>query len=278
MLTAAELKSVLAAYGLRLTKRRGQHYLVDAGVIERFLRLCPVGSRDTVVDIGAGLGALSEPLAARAGRVIAVDVDTGICAALAQRLERLSNVRVVCQDILTFSWDTVPEAVVVGAIPYQITSPLLVSLTEHRAGIKEAWLLLQREVGQRMHAQPGTKAYGRLSILCQYGWEVSVAFHVPPSAFFPQPSVDSSWLRLIPRRQPAVTVPDEAAFFSLVKAGFGQRRKTLVNGLISGGLAKRPQAEAVVRRLNWPAGIRAEQLSLQQLAALADILYSRKPW
>jgi 16S rRNA (adenine1518-N6/adenine1519-N6)-dimethyltransferase len=274
MLTPAQLKSTLQAHGLRLTKRLGQHHLVDARAIGRVIQRCRLSAGETVVEIGAGLGALTEPLAAEARRVVAVEVDRRIAAALADRLRRLPNVAVICQDILAFDWSQAAGAVVVGAIPYHITSPILVSLTEHRRLIRRAILILQEEVAGRLVAKPGTKAYSRLSVLAQHGWELRPLLRLPRSAFFPQPEVDSSCLELVPRRRPAAAVRDEPRFFELVKTAFAHRRKTLANCLRASpalGLSAQ-EAASLIRRAGLPTAVRGEALSLEQFAALASLL------
>ena len=278
MLTPSELKVFLNAHDLRLTKRLGQHHLVDRRIIERFVEACGLSRTDTVVEIGAGLGAITDSLAERAGRVIAVEVDKRIGGLLAERMAARSNVTVLCEDILTFDWERVQGAVVVGSIPYHITSPILVSLSEARRAIRRAILILQYEVARRLLAKPATKAYGRLSVLGQYGWDITSLFSVPRSAFFPQPEVDSTCLRLIARARPPVAVEQEPLFFSVVKAAFSHRRKTLVNCL-SGqdGLdVRRADAETLVEQLGLPVSVRGEALSLDQFAALANALARRK--
>jgi 16S rRNA (adenine1518-N6/adenine1519-N6)-dimethyltransferase len=274
MLTATELKTLLRQHGVRLTKRLGQHHLIQPALIERFVDACRLSPEDTVVEIGPGLGALTEPLARRAGRVIAVEVDRRIGGLLAERLASHRNVSVVQQDILDFPWEQTGRVVVAGAIPYQITSPILVALSEHRRTIARAVLILQAEVGDRLAASPGTKAYGRLSILAQYGWEVSIRFRVPRGAFFPQPSVDSQCVELFARAHPAVAVDDEVAFFEVVKAAFAHRRKTLVNCLtgIAPWRLSRPRATEVVTGIGLSPSVRGETLSLAEFAALANSL------
>ena len=277
MLTASELKTFLRTHELRLTKRLGQHHLVDAQLAGRLIEQVHLSPNETVVEIGAGLGALTELLAANAGRVIAVEVDPKVCELLRVRLAGCSNVSVLCEDILTFSWTAHQGSVVVGAIPYHITSPILVSLCGNRRVIREAWLILQEEVAQRLLAQPGTKAYGRLSVLGQYCWDIASVMTISRSAFFPQPEVDSVCLKLQPRSQPPVAVADEPLMFEVVKAAFAHRRKTLANCLSAHEptLANRPQAEAVLRQMGLPAGVRGEQLSLEQFAHLANALAHR---
>lgn len=274
MLSSGELRSLLQERGLRLSKRLGQHHLVDARVIGRIVEACQLSARDTVLEIGAGLGALTEPLAEQAGRVIAVEVDAGIARLLGERLAFRTNVRVVQEDILTVSWDGLTDVIVVGTIPYHITSPILISLCEHRQRIRRIILVMQEEVGRRLSAQPGTKAYGRLSVLAQYCWQVTPRFRIGRSAFFPQPEVDSVCLELRARERPPVPVRHEDVFFALVKAAFGQRRKTLVNCLVAPWSYRlsRAEADAMVRALGMPATARGESLGLEQFAQLANRL------
>ena len=280
MLTAAALQSLLETHGLRLTKRLGQHHLIDPHAIRRILDACGPLAERTVVEIGPGLGALTEPLAERARRVIAVEVDRGVAAVLAKRLSHLRNVEVRCEDILRFSWSPLRRAVVVGAIPYHITSPILVSLCESRGAIDRAVLVVKDEVAQRLAAAPGTKAYGRLSVLVQYGWQVFLRLRVPRGAFFPSPAVDSRCVELSSRSHPAVDVTSEPLFFEVVKAAFSQRRKTLVNALSrlpSASQLPRHEVRQMLALLGLPASVRGETLPLEAFAALADALARRRP-
>lgn len=277
MLTAAELKSLLGARGLRLTKRLGQHHLIDPAAIRRVVAQCEPLARAVVVEIGPGLGALTEPIAERAERVIAVEIDRGVAAVLGERLRGRSNVDVHCADILQFPWSTVPHAVVIGAIPYSITSPILVALCE-AATVDRAVLIMQDEVAQRLAARPGTKAYGRLSVLVQYSWDVSLGFAVPRGAFFPPPGVESRCVELSRRSRPAVEVADEPLFFEVVKAAFSQRRKTLANALTTlpeGRRLPRTELQALLASAGLPGSVRGEALSLEQFASLANALGAR---
>ena len=277
MLSAAELKSVLRARGLRLTKRLGQHHLIDARSIERVADAAGLARTERVVEIGAGLGALTEALARRACRVVAVEVDTGICAVLAERMAAYANVTVACRDILTYRPEELREAVVVGAIPYHITSDVLVWLCEARGQVRRAVLVVQREVGRRLAASPGSKAYGRLSLLAQYSWQVRELFAIGRHAFFPEPEVDSVCLSLTPVTAVAAAA-DEALLFAVIKAAFGQRRKTLANSLSADPALAIPRAaaEAVVRSLGWSGSVRGETLTLAEFVRLTDALAQEK--
>lgn len=272
MLTARELKVLLREEGLRLTKRLGQHHLVEARTIARLLDAFELSRADTVVEIGAGLGALTDGLAQRAGRVIAVEVDRKICDLLARRVAARDNVTVVCQDILTFPWEHHQDVVVVGAIPYHITSPILVALAEARRRIRTAWLIIQAEVADRLLARPASKAYGRLSVLGQYCWEIGSVLRVPRTAFFPQPAVDSCCLALRSRSAPPIAVGDERAFFAFVQRAFSHRRKTLVNCLGGAQAGGRHHVERALQQLNLPTAVRGEVLSLEQLGRLYSLL------
>ena len=279
MLTTAQLTTLLRVHDLHLTKRLGQNHLIDAHVIERVLDRATFSPNETVVEIGAGLGALTESLARRVKQVLAVEVDRGVCELLRERLASIPNITVRCQDILTFTWREVAPVTVVGAIPYHITSPILVSLCEARPFIQRAILILQQEVAQRLLATPGTKAYGRLSVLGQYCWDIAPVMPVPRRAFFPQPAVDSACIQLMARTQPAVSVEDEGVFFGVVKAAFAHRRKTLLNCLQAEQAAwlKDVNFPALLARVDLSPRVRGETLSLEQFAILANAVWRAKP-
>lgn len=274
MHTKAELRALLRAHGLRLRKRLGQHCLVDLRLCERLVRLCDITPEDTVVEIGAGLGALTDLLAARAKRVVAVEVDRAASHILKDRLANLANVEVRSEDILKFPWSRYQGSKVVGAIPYDITSPILVNLCEQAQDVPAAWLGLQREVAQRLTAAPGSKAYGRLTVLVQSRFTVRLLLRIPRSAFFPQPTVESAWVRLLRPPRAPVAVDDEALFFDVVRAAFSQRRKTLANCLanLPRPRLSRAQALALIREAGLAPGIRGEELSLEAFARLTNRL------
>ena len=279
MHTKTELLEILRANGLRLKKRLGQHYLIDPRLTERLIHLCGITTEDTVVEIGAGLGALTDGLAGVAKRVIAVEIDPTISELLKIRIASKPNVEVVCQDILTFPWARDSITTVVGTIPYQITSPLLITLCEQASSVREVWLGLQQEVAQRLNAKPGTKAYGRLTLLVQYHFDVKRIMAMPRSAFFPQPKVDSLWIRLVARPSPPALIKDASLFFDLVRAAFSQRRKTLLNCLrqLTRIRFDRQGAAEAIRLAGLPEEVRGEALSLEAFARLANTISAIMP-
>ena len=187
------------------------------------------------------------------------------------------NVEVRCEDILAFPWAQHPGCRVVGAMPYLLTSPILVMLAERPVPIADAWLGMQREVADRLTARPGTKAYGRLTILVQYRFTVEQVLRMGRQAFFPPPAVGSAWVHLTPR-PPAAAVEDERVFFDVVRAAFSQRRKTLLNclGQLTGVRVSREQAQQALEAAGLPAGVRGEALSLEEFARLANVMSRRE--
>jgi dimethyladenosine transferase len=266
----------LQRHGLRAKKSWGQNFLVDARVQERIVAAAAVGSDDVVVEIGAGLGALTRRLLAHAGQTIAIEHDGELAALLEQELGPCPGLRVERADALGFDFADAARAagrplVLVGNLPYQITSPLLFAITDAAAGgqvIGRAILMVQKEFAQRMLAGPGSKVYGRLSVMVQQQAEGEILFHVGPGAFHPRPSVTSTVLRLRPRLAPLAPVRDPAHFAQVVKQAFAARRKMLRRALepLAG-------AQAAGRAL-VQAGIegtrRAEELSVAEFARLAD--------
>lgn len=288
MHTKTELITLLKAHRLRLSKRLGQHYLIDARLTRRAIDSCELRPDDVVLEIGAGLGALTGGLAERAKQVIAVEFDRRIAGLLAQRLAPAGNVTVLHDDILRLRWEDYPATVVIGAIPYQVTSEVIARLCQQAAaklahenarakqgGLRGAWLGVQAEVARRLCARPGTKEYGRLTILGRHRFEVTALFRMPRQAFFPVPNIESTWIRLQPLPPRAVDARDEQLAFELVRAAFAHRRKTLANCLLSadgGRLSTEAIAEAM-SATGLPSNVRGERLSFDQFLSLARHLH-----
>lgn len=271
-------KTLLLRLGLKPKKALGQHFLLHPHQARRIVAALDLMGEDTVVEIGAGLGALTGFLAQAARRVTALERDPDLAGFLAEDLFfDIPGVEVVCQDVLEFDFRQASlkagrPLAVVGNLPYQITSPLLFRLIEHLPAISRAVLMMQLEVGARLTASPGTKDYGILSVLVQYYFRVTRLFSLSPGNFFPPPQVDSVVLRLLPET-PNPRAIDEALLQRLVKAAFGHRRKTLNNTLVADAAAFGLSPEAM-RALSAELGIdlkrRGETLSVAEFVEISN--------
>lgn len=259
------------------TRALGQHFLRDQAAARRIVDLVAPTARDLVVEIGPGRGALTEGLAARCGRLLALEVDAALAAGLRERFARLPHVEIREADARHVPYGGLPalrpdpagRVLVVGNLPYSVGKPILMALVEAGPVIDEMALMLQREVAERVAAQPGGKTYGALSVLTQVAAEVRLAFTVPPGAFSPPPKVESAVLHLRVHRAPPVPVADRARFAAVVRAAFNQRRKSLANALAA-GLALGPErARRLLEAAGLDPGRRAETLSLAEFARLA---------
>jgi 16S rRNA (adenine1518-N6/adenine1519-N6)-dimethyltransferase len=269
-------RALLERHGLRAKKAWGQNFLVDGGVLARIAAAATLEREDVVVEIGAGLGALTRLLAEAAGRVIAIERDPELVPILRAEMEPWPHVEVAPHDALAFDFRATARAagrplVVVGNLPYQITSPLLFTLGEageRGASITRAVLMVQREFAERAAAGAGNKTYGRLSVMVQHQMAVEMLFHVGAGAFHPRPSVTSTVLRLSPRPTPLDPVRDDKLFADVVRAAFATRRKMLRNALAA-AFGDERTAAALIR-----AGVegtrRAEELTVADFARLAD--------
>lgn len=277
-----ETKQLLQKYGLRPKKRWGQNFLIDERIIQAIVAAAELSPADTVVEIGPGLGSLTAHLVQQAGRVLAVEIDAQLIPLLQEKLGSYPGFKILEQDILKVDLDrAVQEAFgqvphpykIVANLPYYITTPVIMKLLEERCRISTMVLMVQKEVGERMQARPGTKAYGALSVAVQYYTEPSVVCKVPPGAFRPVPEVSSVVVKLAVRETPAVAPRDERLFFQVVRAAFGQRRKTLVNAL--SGFFRRWSKEEMTELLQQagiPPTVRGEELGLTEFAQIADAL------
>ncbi|MDR7415312.1 MAG: 16S rRNA (adenine(1518)-N(6)/adenine(1519)-N(6))-dimethyltransferase RsmA [Armatimonadota bacterium] len=267
------LRTALRRHQLRPKRRLGQHFLVDPRVLERIVALAELGPEDAVLEVGAGMGILTEQLARRAGWVVAVEVDPALLPALEERVSGFPNVQIVQGDILALDLRALfpPGFVrkVVSNLPYQIASPLTVRLLQEVPELERLVLMVQREVAERMAACPGTKEYGLLSLLVQYRARVEIALRIPPRAFLPPPKVHSAVVVLRPHPSPAPV--DEALLFRVVRAAFAHRRKQLRNAL---RILELPPEVLVAAAQDARVALhrRGETLSLQEFVALAEAL------
>ena len=231
------IKDIRNRYGFRFSKSLGQNFLTDKSIIDEIIEGADIGPEDTVVEIGPGIGAITREAARRAKRVIAVEIDKNLIPILDETLAGLDNVKIINEDILKLDTKKLvsgenPENVkIMGNLPYYITTPIIMKLLEEGVKAESITIMMQKEVADRIRALPGTKAYGALSVAVQYYCTAEKILDVPRSAFVPQPNVDSAVLRLFMRREKPAVLTDEKLFFKCVKAGFSQRRKTLLNSM-----------------------------------------------
>ena len=271
----------------RATSRRrralGQHFLVDSGVAARIVEAVGATSDDVVCEIGAGPGTLTWALAARAGRLVSLEIDPALQARLAEAARTwpdAARVEIRLADARSFAYEELRalrpapagRVLVVGNLPYSVSKPILARLLAARAALDTAVLMLQREVAERITARPGGREYGALSIFWQRWADVTPLEVVPPGAFRPPPAVESAVIRAGFRTAPKVVVADEDMFGQVVRAAFGQRRKTLGNALRGGGLGAPDRLAVALAESAIDAGRRAETLSLEEFARLADAL------
>lgn len=274
---------IIQKYQFQFQKKFGQNFLIDAHVIGKILRAADITKDDFVIEIGPGIGTLTQYLAYHARSVAAVEIDRALLPILEETLEAYDNVTVLNEDILKVDiaalaarYNAGRPVKIVANLPYYITTPIIMGLFESHAPVESMTVMVQSEVARRMQQQPGSKEYGALSLAVQYYAEPYLAANVPQNCFLPRPNVDSAVIRLKTHETPPVNVKDEALMFRLIRASFNQRRKTLVNGLANGaGLPlTKEQLMKLLTDMGLPANVRGETLTLAQFAQLSDQIAS----
>ena len=280
--TPTRTKEILAKYDLKAKKSLGQNFIIDTNILRNIVDAGDVDKDTTVIEIGPGIGALTEQIAKQAKEVFAFEIDGRLLPVLDDTLSPYDNITIFHQDILQVDFKQFEEEylsdasriVVIANLPYYITTPIIMALLESDLPVQTMVLMMQKEVASRLEAKPSTKAYGSLSIALQYYTEVEVAFTVPRTVFMPQPNVESAIIRLDIRPEPIVKVKDQALFMKLVRASFQQRRKTIWNNLRK-SLEFKEQEEGL-REAFVHSGIdpsrRGESLTIQEFAQLADAI------
>ena len=273
---------ILQKYHFNFQKKYGQNFLIDTGVLDRIITAAEITKEDCVLEIGPGIGTMTQYLAERAGEVVAVEIDQNLIPILKETLAAYDNVTVIHDDILKVDVRKIVEEKnggkpikVVANLPYYITTPIIMGLFEKHIPLKSITIMVQKEVAERMQVGPGTKDYGALSLAVQYYAKPEIVANVPPNCFIPRPNVGSAVIRLTRYEEPPVKTGNEEKMFALIRASFNQRRKTLVNGLTNApglGLTKEQVTEAL-EQMGLPATIRGEALTLEQFASLSDKLF-----
>ena len=259
-------------FDIKMSKKLGQNFLIKRGIVDEIVRAAELTPAEPVLEVGPGIGTLTQGLAQSGADVTAIELDRRLLEVLDTTLASYDNVRIVHGDVLKLDVPTIMNHKpfkVVANLPYYITTPIIMSLLESKLPIERLVVMVQKEVALRMVAQPGTKDYGALSVAVQYYTEPDIVLDVPPKSFLPAPAVTSSVIRCVLRDKPPVDVIDEKLFFHVVKAGFAQRRKTFANTMKTTGLSK-DRIEELLEKANIDGQRRGETFTLQEFADVAN--------
>lgn len=271
---------IIAKYGFDFRKKFGQNFLIDNSILDKIIEAADITQEDCVLEIGPGIGTMTQRLAEEAGEVVAVEIDKNLIPILGETLSDYENVTILNDDILKVDINRIvaehggKPIKVVANLPYYITTPIIMSLFESHVPLQSVTIMVQKEVADRMCVGPGTKEYGALSLAVQYYAKPEVITRVPAACFMPRPNVDSTVIRLTRYEEPPVKTEDEAWLFAVIRASFNQRRKTLANGLANADNigVSRKQVEDVLAQMGLSLLIRGEALSLERFAELSDRL------
>lgn len=273
--------AVLQKYNFNFQKKFGQNFLIDTRVLDKIIDSAEITKEDCVLEIGPGIGTMTQYLAERAGAVVAVEIDKALIPILEDTLSEYDNVTVINDDILKVDVNKIVEEKnqgrpikVVANLPYYITTPIIMGLFENHVPLQSITIMVQKEVADRMQVGPGTKDYGALSLAVQYYAKPEIVANVPPNCFIPRPNVGSAVIKLTRYEEPPVKVEDEKKMFALVRASFNQRRKTLVNGLTNAAELhiSKEQITDALEKMSLSPTIRGEALTLEQFARLSNLL------
>ncbi|MCD7995380.1 MAG: 16S rRNA (adenine(1518)-N(6)/adenine(1519)-N(6))-dimethyltransferase RsmA [Clostridia bacterium] len=270
---------IIQKYQFAFQKKFGQNFLIDTHVLDKIISAAGITGDDCVLEIGPGIGTMTQYLAEHAGKVVAVEIDTNLLPILDETLKGYSNVTVINSDILKLDMNKLVDEYndgrpikVVANLPYYITTPIIMGLFESNVPIDNITVMVQKEVADRMQVGPGSKDYGALSLAVQYYAKPYIVANVPPNCFIPRPNVGSAVIRLTRYQEPPVQVDEPGVMFRLIRASFNQRRKTLQNGLNNSPEVPytKEQIAAAIESLGVPASVRGEALTLEQFASLAN--------
>ena len=272
---------ILQKYSFSFQKKFGQNFLIDTHVLDKIIASANITKDDMVLEIGPGIGTMTQYLACAAGKVVAVEIDKALIPILEDTLKEYDNVTVINEDILKVDITKLAEEYnggrpikVVANLPYYITTPIIMGLYESHVPIESITVMVQKEVADRMQAGPGSKDYGALSLAVQYYAEPYIAANVPPNCFMPRPTVGSAVIRLTSHKKPPVQVENEKLMFQVIRASFNQRRKTLANGLNNSIEIQLPKELLIqaIESLGKGPGIRGEALTLEEFARLSNTI------
>ena len=277
------IREIKDKYGFRLSKSLGQNFLTDKNIIDEIIESAQIGPEDLVMEIGPGMGVITMEAAEKAKKVIAVEIDKNLIPILKETLKDYDNVEIINKDILKSDVNGLIDGCkekfagvkILGNLPYYITTPIIMKLLEDGVKADSITIMMQKEVADRIKALPGTNAYGALSVAVQYYCTAEAVVNVPKEVFMPQPKVDSTVLRLCIRKEKPVILEDRDMFFRCVKAGFGQRRKTLLNSLMGIDNITKDIVRDALEKAGIDPSRRAETLNLEEFAKLSNEVFLR---
>lgn len=279
--TKTNTVAILQKYNFNFQKKYGQNFLIDAHMLEKIIRESGLTKEDFVLEIGPGIGTMTQYLAESAREVVAVEIDKNLIPILNDTLSAYDNVTVMNEDILKVDINKIVleknnsrPIKVVANLPYYITTPIIMGLFESHVPLESITIMVQKEVAERMQVGPGTKDYGALSLAVQYYARPEIVANVPPDCFIPKPNVGSAVIKLSRHEKPPVFVKDESYLFAIIRASFNQRRKTLLNGLSNAGNLKLTKEQIVkaIEKMGLSPSVRGEALTLEQFAELSNLL------
>ncbi|MCP1109971.1 16S rRNA (adenine1518-N6/adenine1519-N6)-dimethyltransferase [Lachnospiraceae bacterium PF1-21] len=280
----AHTVAILQKYDFVFQKKYGQNFLIDTHVLDKIIKAAAITEDDLILEIGPGIGTMTQYLAEHARKVIAVEIDKKLIPILEDTLSEFPNTQVINEDILKLDVATLVQEEnqgkpikVVANLPYYITTPIIMGLFENKVPLESITVMVQKEVADRMQSGPGSKNYGALSLAVAYYAEAYVVANVPPNCFMPRPKVGSAVIRLTRHTEPPVVVEDEKLLFDIIRASFNQRRKTLLNGLNNAETIHLPKEELLVAigELGKGEQIRGEALTLEEFGKLSNIIYKK---
>jgi len=278
------IKYIMDKYGFKFSKGLGQNFIIDENVLTRIMEGSDISKDDLILEIGPGIGVMTDVLCQRAEKVVSIEIDRSLIPVLQETVGHYENLKVIHKDVLKVDihalmaeefGDKKPK--LIANLPYYVTTPIIMMFLENRVPVSDLIVMIQKEVADRIIASPSTKAYGALSVVVQYFTEPSIVTRVSRGSFMPMPNVDSTVIRLKVREQAPVSLLDEETFFLTIKDGFGKRRKTLLNALSSGFLnISKEQAKVALEMAEITENTRGEALSIDQFATLANAIYKVK--
>ena len=284
--TPARTKAILDKYGFSFKKSLGQNFLIDTNILRNIVDYAELTEESGAIEVGPGIGALTEQLAKRSKKVVAFEIDQRLLPILEDTLSPYPHTKIIHQDILKANvkemidqeFQGIKDIMLVANLPYYVTTPIIMKILEEKLPLRGIVVMLQKEVAERISAKPGTKEYGSLSIAIQYYTKAEVVMIVPKTVFVPQPNVDSAVIRLTIRDTPTVTVKNEEFFFKVTRASFAQRRKTILNNLSSqleNGKEKKEQIIEALKEADIDPSRRGESLSIEEFGRLSDLLFEK---